>query len=207
MRLIYPSIIPGGISSNNVQDAIEEINNNKVGKSGDTMTGNLDIKPNNTIGVISLGKGSNSQEYGVVQMYDDASHWLNILPSSLTDNRMILFPDKTGTAALTSDLDIQSLTFSAPAFSDTSKIKVTRTGKVIKVSMTGAILNTAIGQYNILMTGLPTNTTGYSVGVFFDQNDNDKQVSFYINDNSTSIQTNNALPVGAKIWGSFIYFG
>ena len=93
-----------GLTADNVQEAIDELNENKVSKSGDTMTGNLDIKPNNTLGVISLGKGSNSQEYGVVQMYDDASHWLNILPSSQTDNRMILFPDKTGTVALTSDI-------------------------------------------------------------------------------------------------------
>ena len=97
-------IIPGGgISSNNVQDAIEEVNNNKVSKSGDTMTGNLNIRPSNTLGVISVGKGSNSQEYGVVQMYDDASHWLNIMPSSQTDNRTIYLPDKTGTLATTDD--------------------------------------------------------------------------------------------------------
>lgn len=76
----------------------------KVSKTGDTMTGNLNIKPANTLGAISLGKGSNSSEYGVVQMYDDASHWLNIMPSSQTDNRMIFFPDKAGTVALTSDL-------------------------------------------------------------------------------------------------------
>ena len=77
----------------------------KVSKSGDTMTGTLNIKPDNTLGAISLGKGSNSSEYGIVQMYDDASHWLNIMPSSQTDNRTILFPDKAGTVALTSDLE------------------------------------------------------------------------------------------------------
>ena len=87
----------------------KEVNDNKVSKSGDTMTGNLNIKPSNALGVISLGKGNNSSEYGVVQMYDDASHWLNIMPSSLTDNRAVYFPDKTGTVALTSDLkEIQS---------------------------------------------------------------------------------------------------
>ena len=92
------------LTSTNVQDAIEELDTNKVSKSGDTMTGNLNIRPNNALGVISLGKGNNSSEYGVVQMYDDASHWLNIMPSSQTDNRAVYFPDKTGTVALTSDL-------------------------------------------------------------------------------------------------------
>ena len=198
----------GGLLSDNVQDAIEEVNSNKVSKSGDIMGGNLNIWPNNILGAISLGKGSNAQEYGVVQMYDDSSHYVNLMPSShMKSNNTIYLPDKSGTIAMTSDLDIQPLTFSAPAFSDTSKIKVTRTGKVIKVSFSGCTLNTAIGQYNMLLSDIPVNTTGYSVGVFFDQNDNDKQVSFYINDGANFVQTNNALPAGAKIWGSFIYFG
>ena len=79
----------------------------KVSKSGDTMTDTLGIKPSNALGAISLGKGSNSLEYGVVQMFDDASHWLNIMPSHQTDDRMILFPDKTGTLALESDIKIR----------------------------------------------------------------------------------------------------
>ena len=73
-------------------------------REGGTIEGNLNIKPSNTFGVISLGKGSNSSEYGIVQMFDDASHWLNLLPSHQTDNRNILFPDKSGTVALKSDL-------------------------------------------------------------------------------------------------------
>ena len=95
--------------------SVKEVLDNKVSKSGDIMSGALNIKPSNTLGVISLGKGSNSSEYGVVQMYDDVSHWLNIMPSSQTDNRSIYFPNKNGTVALTSDLQwvlaYQDLTF------------------------------------------------------------------------------------------------
>ena len=92
-------------SNTSVKEKIDEIDLT----SGGTITNALNIKPNNALGVISLGKGNNSSEYGVVQMYDDASHWLNIMPSSQTDNRAVYFPDKTGTVALTSDLNWTSL--------------------------------------------------------------------------------------------------
>ena len=89
-----------------VKDAID----NKVDKSGDTMTGNLLIKPNNALGAVILGKGSNASEYGVVQMWDDSSHYLNLLPSThMQGDRTIYLPDKTGTLALTNDITFNRL--------------------------------------------------------------------------------------------------
>ena len=207
----------GVLLSDNVQDVIEEINL----KQGGDINGHLFIDNHDgttsTTGesVLLVGnniaEGTDGNSRGRIRLFANTSNNLDIMPpQDMSVSRQVWFPvpsDNNQTLALRSDLDIQSLTFSAPAFSDTSNIKVTRTGKIIKISFSGVTLNTAIGKYGEVMTGLPINRTGYSVGIFFDQNDNDKQISFYLNDNHTNVQTNDALPVGAKIWGSFIYFG
>jgi hypothetical protein len=80
----------GNIASTNVQGAITELDNEKVAKAGDTMTGNLAMGTGTTI----IFEGSTANDYETTLTVTDP-----------TADRTITLPNSTGTVALTSDLD------------------------------------------------------------------------------------------------------
>lgn len=87
-----------------VEQAIDE----KVSKSGDTMTGALNIVVPNSYGLLVLGnnkaQGAAGKSNGFIRMWANTEYRTDIYPASLTTNRSVILPDKTGTVALTSDI-------------------------------------------------------------------------------------------------------
>ena len=114
----------GGILSDNVQDAIEEINDKipdistKVSKSGDTMTGDLTINKTNTgttnvSSVLRLGNnipvGTAGTSRGVINFYGKGSNLTQLIAETISADRQVLLPDKSGTMALFEDFNSTSL--------------------------------------------------------------------------------------------------
>ena len=84
---------------NNVDSKTAE----KVSKTGDTMTGNLQIQRSQNTGHLLLGNNINSE--GLITMYTNNQKYAQIKPpTSPTVNPTITLPNKDGTIALTSDL-------------------------------------------------------------------------------------------------------
>ena len=79
----------GNITSTNVQGAVAEVDNEKVAKSGDTMTGDLLLDNCNLI-----FEGTTENDFETTLTVTDP-----------TADRTVTFQDATGTVALTSDLD------------------------------------------------------------------------------------------------------
>ena len=79
----------GNIASTNVQAAIVEVDNEKVAKAGDTMTGDLLLNNCNLV-----FEGATANDYETTLTVTDP-----------TADRTVTFQDATGTVALTSDLD------------------------------------------------------------------------------------------------------
>jgi hypothetical protein len=80
----------GNISATNVQAAIEELDSEKIGTGGATITGELLIGTTGTFGF----EGSTANDFETFLTVVDP-----------TADRTITFPDSTGTVALTSQLD------------------------------------------------------------------------------------------------------
>lgn len=87
----------------------------KVSKSGDTMTGNLNVNRANTgtsnlNSVITAGNnipvGTMGSSRGMLALYGYSDKQAIIYPEDLTVDRYIAIPDKSGTMALTSDLGV-----------------------------------------------------------------------------------------------------
>ena len=110
-------IIPGGgILSNNVQDAIEEINTNKVSKSGDEINGNLGIHRDSTTteqgadSWLQLGNeiptGIIGNSVGKIAIFGNGSKAviLQAADSMTAINRVYTFGDRSGEVAVLSDL-------------------------------------------------------------------------------------------------------
>lgn len=83
---------------------------------GGTVNGNLSVigntlvQRNNNYGIITLGKGSNSSEFGILQLWDKNSHYANLRTlDNLGDNREFRLPNKAGTIALTDDVTFKTL--------------------------------------------------------------------------------------------------
>lgn len=102
-----------GLTATNVQDAIDEVNDNKVSKSGDTMSGNLTIdKADGTVSDVgtsqliignSTPEGTAGNSRGVLRLYGKGANYVT-LNTDPTGNRTITVPDAQGTLAMTSDL-------------------------------------------------------------------------------------------------------
>lgn len=76
----------------------------KVSKTGDTITGILQIQRSQNTGHLLLGNNTNSE--GLITMYTNNQKYAQIKPpTSPTVNPTITLPDKNGTIALTSDLE------------------------------------------------------------------------------------------------------
>ena len=132
--IIFTPTSGGGLLSDNVQDAIEEVNSNiptnvseltndsgyittdntRVSKSGDTMSGNLII---NRLGHASrlyvgndIPSGTANSSRGLIKLYSNSQYSTDIdNESALTADRRLLLPDKSGTMALFEDFNSTSL--------------------------------------------------------------------------------------------------
>ena len=105
----------GGILSDNVQDAIEEINDKKFNKSGGKISGTTELVNNNTSTTFNdsrlyLGNnipdGTTGASRGVLTIYDKNRYQVTLLAGNgkLTADRYIDLPDKGGTFAVTADI-------------------------------------------------------------------------------------------------------
>lgn len=102
--------------------------------------------------------------------------------------------------------DVETISFTSSVFADNSKIKVRRNGKIIKISFSGAQLNTNVSKYGSILSSLPWNSYGYSTGLIFAVNGNTTtQTSVYINDSNNNLQINDAITSGTELYGSLIY--
>ena len=109
----------GGLLSDNVQDAIEELDgkiDSKVSKSGDEINGILTINRLGHASRLYMGNnipsGTTDSSRGLIKLYSNSQYSTDIdNTASLTSNRTITLPDKSGVMALTSDIpDINTIT-------------------------------------------------------------------------------------------------
>lgn len=118
MPVFYPSSRVT-YNNGNVSDALDE----KVSKSGDTMTGTLNIKVSGQVPLtldrshssttsqrVAFDVGNNIPEgtvgstYGDIALFGKKAYYTTLGAQNSTANRTIGFPDKDGTVALTSDV-------------------------------------------------------------------------------------------------------
>ena len=108
-------IIPGGgILSDNVQDAIEEINDNKVSKSGDTISGNLELNnasatTSNLDSVLTIGnqipEGTVGNSAGTIHIYARSGNCAHIYPDgSYPSDTAIRLPLISGRLVVDNDI-------------------------------------------------------------------------------------------------------
>lgn len=123
---------------------VEQALDSKVNKSGDTMSGNLVVdKQNGTASstgysAVVLGnstsQGTDKNSFGVLRLYGKKSTYVDVkAPDIDTIDKDIVFPNKSGTLALTSDLSQRSFDVAfAPISGQTiySAIVIERYGKV-----------------------------------------------------------------------------
>jgi len=119
----------GTIAANNVQAAIEEVNNEKLALAGGTMTGNLEI---GTTGSISF-EGSTANTFETTIAVVDP-----------TADRTITLPNETGTVIVSGNASIVNADINASAaIVDTKLATIATAGKVSNSATTAASANTA----------------------------------------------------------------
>ena len=119
----------GTISATNVQAAIEEVNNEKLGLAGGTVTGNLEI---GTTGSISF-EGSTANTFETTIAVVDP-----------TADRTITLPNETGTVIVSGNASIVNADINASAaIVDTKLATIATAGKVSNSATTAASANTA----------------------------------------------------------------
>ena len=130
----------GTIAANNVQAAIEEVNNEKLGLAGGTVTGNLEI---GTAGSLSF-EGATANAFETTIAVVDP-----------TADRTITLPDTTGTVITTGDTGTVTSTMllngtildadinASAAIVDTKLATIATAGKVSNSATTAASANTA----------------------------------------------------------------
>jgi hypothetical protein len=119
----------GTIAANNVQAAIEEVNNEKLGLAGGTVTGNLEI---GTAGSLSF-EGSTANAFETTIAVVDP-----------TADRTITLPNETGTVIVSGNASIVNADINASAgIVDTKLATIATAGKVSNSATTAASANTA----------------------------------------------------------------
>ena len=119
----------GAIAANNVQAAIEEVNNEKLALAGGTMTGNLEI---GTAGSLSF-EGSTANTFETTIAVVDP-----------TADRTITLPNETGTVIVSGNASIVNADINASAaIVDTKLATIATAGKVSNSATTAASANTA----------------------------------------------------------------
>ena len=106
-----------GMISTRAQDAIVELNSNKLSKTGGTLTGDLSLGRPASMGATFLNVGTNnvgrvcirggSYEGTLATQYES---------NDLTDDRVYLLPDKDGTVALREDFRSNKVTLTYDGF-------------------------------------------------------------------------------------------
>jgi hypothetical protein len=119
----------GTIAANNVQAAIEEVNNEKLGLAGGTVTGNLEI---GTAGSLSF-EGSTANNFETTLAVVDP-----------TADRTITLPNETGTVIVSGNASIVNADINASAgIVDTKLATIATANKVSNSATTAASANTA----------------------------------------------------------------
>ena len=119
----------GTVAANNVQAAIEEVNNEKLGLAGGTMTGELLI---GTAGTFAF-EGSTANAFETFLSATDP-----------TADRAIVFPDQNGNVIVSGNASIVNADINASAaIVDTKLATIATAGKVSNSATTAASANTA----------------------------------------------------------------
>lgn len=87
-----------GYGNGSVKDGLD----NKVSKTGDTMTGDLTIDGTSSSRLF-LGNNTNDNIRGIIRMHNTNGKFVQLYPNNTSADRNIELPDKSGTVALTSD--------------------------------------------------------------------------------------------------------
>lgn len=111
-----------GLSADNVQGAIDEIADGKIDKSGDTMSGTLQLGDSSTRGELKI-IGNDKTHYG---------RFYNSSGVALSANRNYLLPDKSGTMALVEDFTPVNITSDYRVSGISTVFKV---GKLVEVDI------------------------------------------------------------------------
>jgi hypothetical protein len=118
----------GTIAANNVQAAIEEVNNEKLGLAGGTVTGNLEI---GTAGSLSF-EGSTANNFETTLAVVDP-----------TADRTITLPNETGTVIVSGNASIVNADINASAAIAGSKIVAATTSAVGAVQLSDSTSTTS----------------------------------------------------------------
>lgn len=137
----------GNIASSNVQDALEEVDNEKLAKSGGTLTGDVIVGSG---AAITVGAGTLRFEGSTADDYETA-----LAAVDPTADRTITFPDRSGTVITTGDTGTVTNTMLAGSI---AYGKLTLAGSIVnadiganaaiaysKLALTGSVVNADIG--------------------------------------------------------------
>ena len=139
----------GAIAANNVQAAIEEVNNEKLALAGGTMTGNLEI---GTAGSLSF-EGSTANTFETTIAVVDP-----------TADRTITLPNETGTVIVSGNASIVNADINASAAIAYSKLATLTSGNIVLGSSANVATSTAVtGDVTISNTGVTAIATGVIV--------------------------------------------
>lgn len=139
----------GTIAANNVQAAIEEVNNEKLALAGGTMTGNLEI---GTAGSLSF-EGSTANAFETTIAVVDP-----------TADRTITLPNETGTVIVSGNASIVNADINASAAIAYSKLATLTSGNIVLGSSANVATSTAVtGDVTISNTGVTAIATGVIV--------------------------------------------
>lgn len=122
------------MTADDVQEAIDELNSAKVAKAGDTVTGDLTVEGTFTATTF-------------FNLYSDTwdKQVTLTLPTTLTDNRTIAFPNNGGTLALTSQI-----ARSEDTLTDYSNVRIERFGKVRTVYFNQSGMKQSSQSHNVI---------------------------------------------------------
>ena len=140
----------GTIAANNVQAAIEEVNNEKLGLAGGTMTGELLI---GTAGTFAF-EGTTANAFETFLSATDP-----------TADRAIVLPDQNGTVIVSGNASIVNADINASAAIAYSKLATLTSGNIVLGSSANVATSTAVtGDVTISNTGV----TAIAAGVIVD---------------------------------------
>lgn len=128
-----------------------------VSKTGGTFSGGVIIDSHNGTtsaeGYSALALGNNIPQgtagnaRGQLFLYGNGSHWVLLMPGSLTADRAFDFPDKGGTIALTSDItDVTSYAFTPSENSQIVESSINKVGRIVDCHLVLKILSSTAGS-------------------------------------------------------------
>ena len=131
-----------GMSATDVQEALEELYNEKAGKAGDTFTGDITLD-------------------GADLIYDTGSFNTTVTATTATAARTITYPDASGTVLLASNASIVNADINASAAIAYSKLASLTSGQIIVGSSGNVPTATAVtGDVTISNAGVTSIAAG-----------------------------------------------